>query len=371
MVGKVQFVKVVHVVGARPNFMKIAPVYQEMKKYADRFHQLFVHTGQHYDTNMSDVFLSDLGMPQPDINLNVGSGSHAVQTAKIMEKFEAVVLDFQPDWVIVPGDVNSTLACALVASKLGIKVAHVEAGLRSFDRTMPEEINRVLADHLSDLLFTSEPSGKQNLVREGIEEKKIFFVGNTMIDTLIRLLPRAEMRWQQLMALYDLSDGDQFILVTLHRPANVDDSTRLKHIVEALIEVASRYKVIFPVHPRTRTKLDENNISVKGICMLEPLGYLDFLCLETKACLVITDSGGIQEETTYLGVPCITVRPNTERPITLTHGTNQLVAPEKHQLIHSILERMVGDRDASILPPPLWDGKAAQRIVEVFKEVGQ
>jgi len=281
-----------------------------------------------------------------------------------MERFEPVLLDFRPDWVVVPGDVNSTLACALVAAKLGIKVAHVEAGLRSFDRTMPEEINRVLTDHLSDVLFTSEPSGNANLMREGIDKEKIFFVGNTMIDTLVQLLPVAKMRWEKLHEVYHL---DRYILVTLHRPANVDNIDRLREIVGALSEVSMDYPVIFPVHPRTRKVIMESDLDCSYLTMVDPLGYLDFLCLESKASLVVTDSGGIQEETTFLGIPCLTVRPNTERPLTLTNGTNRLVSANRKELLQSIYKVL---EDGKTNEPPsllLWDGRASERIVNILK----
>jgi len=335
----------------------------------DRFTQILVHTGQHYDANMSQVFFDELELPRPDVNLEVGSGSHAQQTALIMQRFEPVVLDYKPDWVIVPGDVNSTVACALVASKLGVKVAHVEAGLRSFDRTMPEEINRVVTDHLADLLFTTEPSGNENLRREGIPEEKIRFVGNTMIDTLVRLLPKAEARWPGLSERLGL-DG-RYVLVTLHRPSNVDDPATLREIMTALVEISREVPVIFPVHPRTRQRIAALGLAgpqsaIANLQFLEPLGYLDFLALEAHAGLVLTDSGGVQEETTYLGVPCLTARPNTERPVTITQGTNRLVANKSHDLVIAagmVLTRMIS---SNVVPPVLWDGYAAQRIVAVF-----
>jgi len=358
-------VKILHVVGARPNFMKMAPIMREMSKYPAEFEQLLVHTGQHYDAAMSQIFFDELEMPQPDVNLEVGSGSHAWQTAQIMQRFEPVLLDYQPDWVVVPGDVNSTLACALVASKLGVKVAHVEAGLRSFDRTMPEEINRVLTDHLADLLFTTEPSGNKNLRQEGIPEEKIRFVGNTMIDTLVRLLPKAEARWPQLRARFQL---DRYVLVTLHRPSNVDDPGTLTEIVAALQEISRQIPVIFPVHPRTREHLNRLNLfhpksEIANLKFLEPLGYLDFLALQAHAALVLTDSGGVQEETTYLGVPCLTARPNTERPVTVTEGTNQLVSGQRDMLVQAVAR----SQNKLGVIPELWDGKAAQRIVQTLQ----
>jgi UDP-N-acetylglucosamine 2-epimerase (non-hydrolysing) len=367
--------RILHVVGARPNFMKIAPIMHEMNRYPDRFEQMLVHTGQHYDANMSRVFFEELEIPRPDVNLEVGSGSHAQQTALIMQRFEPVLLDYQPDWVVVPGDVNSTIACALVASKLGVKVAHVESGLRSFDRTMPEEINRILTDHLADLLFTTEPSGKVNLQKEGIAAEKIHFVGNTMIDTLVRLLPKAEARWPGLQERLGL---DQYVLVTLHRPSNVDDPETLREIMVALLEISQQVPVIFPVHPRTRQRIatlgfldlnsrtgvepGQNSPKLKFI---DPLGYLDFLVMQTHAKLVLTDSGGIQEETTYLGIPCLTARPNTERPITVTQGTNMLVGDEPGAITHEALAALNNYARFGQVPE-LWDGRAASRIAAVI-----
>ncbi len=358
--------KILHVVGARPNFMKMAPILHEMARYPREFEQILVHTGQHYDANMSQVFFDELEMPRPDMNLEVGSGSHAQQTALIMQRFEPVVLEYKPDWVIVPGDVNSTLACALVASKLGVKVAHVEAGLRSFDRTMPEEINRVATDHLADLLFTTEPSGNENLRREGIPSEKICFVGNTMIDTLVRLLPKAEARWPQLRQQYGL-DG-RYVLVTLHRPSNVDDPATLGEIMAALAEISRHTLVIFPVHPRTRQRIASLGLgwSVDRLLLTEPMGYLDFLALEAHAGVVLTDSGGVQEETTYLGVPCLTARPNTERPATVRQGTNRLVASRRAELVVAAQEALANSSVPGRQRPELWDGRAATRIVAVF-----
>ena len=293
--------RVLHVVGARPNFMKIAPIMREMSKFPDNFEQLLVHTGQHYDANMSQVFFEELDLPHPDINLEIGSGSHAVQTAQVMLKFEPVVLDYKPDWVIVVGDVNSTLACTIVCSKLGIKVAHVEAGLRSFDRTMPEEINRLLTDQIADLLLTPSRDGDENLQREGIAPEKIRFVGNVMIDTLVYLLPKAKQAWSQLCNRFNL---DRYILVTLHRPSNVDDPVVLAEIMGALVEISQHTPILFPVHPRTRQRLETLGFNTNSqLQLIEPLGYIDFLALQAYAQLVLTDSGGVQEETTYLDVP--------------------------------------------------------------------
>ncbi|MEX2189511.1 MAG: UDP-N-acetylglucosamine 2-epimerase (non-hydrolyzing), partial [Bacteroidota bacterium] len=310
-------------VGARPNFMKVAPIHKAFKKYADVRH-LICHTGQHYDEAMSKVFFDDLELPKPDFYLGVGSGSHAEQTAKIMVEFEKVAVKEKPDLVVVVGDVNSTIACSLVAAKLGIKVAHVEAGLRSFDRTMPEEINRTLTDAISDFLFVTEPSGIDNLMREGVSENKIHFVGNVMIDSLVHYLPSAER--SNVLSTFGV-EASKYIVATFHRPANVDTPEGLRALLGFLKDIAGRHRVVFPVHPRTRSNIRSFALesSVNGqVCLSEPVGYLDFLWLMKNAALVVTDSGGIQEETTYMGVPCITIRDNTERPITVEQGTNYL-----------------------------------------------
>lgn len=364
--------QVLHVVGARPNFMKVAPIMRAMSERPDRFQQTLVHTGQHYDKSMSQVFFDDLGLPLPDVNLEVGGGSHAAQTAQVMMRIEPVLLEQKPDWVIVVGDVNSTVAAALVSSKLGIRVAHVEAGLRSFDRTMPEEMNRIVTDHLSDILFTTEESGSSNLRREGIVDEKVHFVGNVMIDSLIRLLPKAKER-PILRELGLAGDGKpplRYVLATLHRPGNVDDPGKLAEILAALSDIGREAPVIMPVHPRTRQRMSEGGtaLSPARVRLLDPLGYLDFLALTADASLVITDSGGVQEETTYLGVPCLTARPNTERPITITHGTNRLVSSTREALVGAALDALGkatdGSRKAS--PPALWDGAAARRIADVL-----
>jgi len=358
--------RILHVVGARPNYMKIAPIVREMAKFPQEFAQTLVHTGQHYDDNMSKVFFDELDMPRPDINLEVGSGSHAKQTAQVMMRFAPVVEQFKPDWVVVPGDVNSTLACTLVAVKLGVKVAHVEAGLRSFDRTMPEEINRLLTDQISDLLLTHSPEANDNLVREGVAPEKIHQVGNTMIDTLVWVMPLAEKRWPSLHAEFAT---DKFILVTLHRPSNVDAPAALTEIISALNETGADVPVIFPVHPRTRQRITEHGISIRdGVRLTEPIGYVDFLALEAHASVVVTDSGGVQEETTFLGVPCLTVRPNTERPITLTQGTNQLVE-RKREAITAAIRASLSRSRSTPSRPELWEGKAAERIVSLFREI--
>jgi UDP-N-acetylglucosamine 2-epimerase (non-hydrolysing) len=345
--------------------MKAAPIMREMFRYPRDFHQLLVHTGQHYAPQMSQIFFQELDLPQPDVNLNVGSGTHAWQTAQIMMRFEPVLLDYRPDWVVVYGDVNSTLACSLVSTKLGFKVAHVEAGLRSFDRSMPEEINRILTDQISDLLFTPSKDADQNLKGEGIAGNKVHLVGNVMIDTLVHLLPKSQSNWYQLVNLYPR----EYILVTLHRPANVDHEATLAEIMSALDAICDEVPVLFPVHPRTKERLNEYGLQPRNprLHILEPLGYLDFLALQEHAVLVLTDSGGIQEETTYLGVPCLTARPNTERPVTISIGTNQLVESEQTTLVQAMQARLSGSR-AKKKMPPLWDGHTAGRIVKVFRQ---
>ena len=351
---------ILHVVGARPNFMKAAPVLRALNAYPE-VRQTLVHTGQHYDASMSDVFFRQLEMPEPDRNLEVGSGTHGQQTAAVMQAFEPIVLDLRPDLVLVYGDVNSTLAAALVCSKLSVPVGHVESGLRSRDRSMPEEINRVLTDQLSDLLFTPSQDGDDNLLGEGIARSKIHLVGNVMIDTLARLLPKAEA---------NLPDGIKapYALVTLHRPSNVDDLAWLRELLATLSDLSSQLSVIFPVHPRTRQRLNDlgdHSANVR-LHLLEPLPYLEFISLQRGAALVITDSGGIQEETTFLGVPCLTVRENTERPITISLGTNQLVGRDLKRL-RSVAEEILNSpgRDQH-KPVPLWDGHAAERIARII-----
>lgn len=357
-------IKVLLIVGARPNFMKVAPIYAEMKRRPAEFEPLIVHTGQHYDAAMSDTFFDDLGMPKPNVYLGVGSGSHAIQTAKVMTEFEPIVLEHKPDWVVVVGDVNSTIACALVCSKLGVKVAHVEAGLRSRDRSMPEEINRILTDSISDLLLTTSQDADENLANEGIPSQKIRFVGNVMIDSLLEHLKIAER--STIREDLGIADTDYAVL-TLHRPSNVDDRAIFSGILGSLIAISERLPIIFPVHPRTKAKIDEfgfkDSINDSNIRLIEPLGYLDFMRLYSGARLVLTDSGGIQEETTVLGIPCLTLRDNTERPVTIELGTNVLVGtdPEKiKRAAFKILDEENSTRSASI--PPLWDGKTAGRI---------
>jgi UDP-N-acetylglucosamine 2-epimerase (non-hydrolysing) len=350
--------KVCHVVGTRPNYMKAAPVIRALQRCSD-LEQILVHTGQHYDFSMSDVFFQQLDIPAPDINLKVGSCSHAQQTAEIMVRFESVVLSRKPDLVLVYGDVNSTIAAALVCAKLGIKVGHVEAGLRSFDRTMPEEVNRVLTDQVADLLFTPSVDGNTNLAREGVAAEKIFLVGNVMIDTLVRMLPKAaEHVLPQLPRRY--------ALVTLHRPSNVDDMDWLTGMLETLNSVSAELTVVFPVHPRTRQRMSQMKSSYgRTIRLLDPLPYLEFLALQQCAAVVITDSGGIQEETTFLGVPCLTVRENTERPITVELGTNEVVGRNLGH-IASAIEKVLGGARKPARVPPFWDGHAAERIADVI-----
>ncbi len=367
--------KLIHVVGARPNFMKAAPVHRAISHYR-HIEQILVHTGQHYDFNMSDIFFQQLGLPAPDINLNVGSVSHAVQTAQIMIRFEEVVLKEKPELVLVYGDVNSTIAAALVCAKLGVKVGHVEAGLRSFDRTMPEEINRLVTDQIADFLFTPSQDGDANLLREGVTQEKIHFVGNVMIDTLIRLLPIALERWQKSRFVLDGLTVDQgrYVLVTLHRPSNVDNPVMLAEIMATLKNISQAVPVIFPIHPRTRQRLSDLNLrhpsatdqtTDQNLHLFDPIGYLDFLALQRYAALVITDSGGIQEETTYLNVPCLTLRENTERPVTVSLGANILVGRNMERLLKET-QRILRGEHRQGQTPPLWDGHAAERIASII-----
>lgn len=365
--------KVINVVGARPNFMKVAPIVEAMKRRGAEFAPIVVHTGQHYDERMSDAFFRDLGLPAPDVHLGVGSGSHARQTAAVMERFEPVVLQERPDWVLVVGDVNSTLACALVCAKLLVRVAHVEAGLRSRDRTMPEEINRLLTDQIADLLLTPSKDADENLRAEGVPEERIRMVGNVMIDSLFKQLERASAsRVREELSV----EGSPYSVVTLHRPSNVDDAATLARIVSALEEIGSELPVIFPVHPRTRQNLSEfgllEGVERRGrVRLVEPLGYLDFLRLYSGAAVVLTDSGGIQEETTALGVPCLTLRENTERPVTVELGTNRIVGTDSAKIVASAREALAGARSgAKARVPPLWDGRTAERILDALKDAG-
>lgn len=364
--------KIINVVGARPNFMKIAPIVAECDR-SNRIESLLVHTGQHYDEKMSGLFFRELGIPEPDVNLEVGSASHAVQTAKIMKAFEPVVLEYRPDAVLVVGDVNSTVACGLVAVKLGIKLVHVEAGLRSFDRSMPEEINRVVTDSISDFLFCTEQSGVENLLHEGVSKDKIHLVGHVMIDTLLHNLEKA----RQSTILDELSsqgriDGDGFAVLTMHRPSNVDDPVVFSRILDALEIIQQDIPILFPIHPRTRGNLVTLGLQrrieeLPRLHLLEPLGYLDFLRLTSSAKVVLTDSGGIQEETTILKVPCITLRENTERPVTAAIGSNQIVGTNAERIITAYRNAISGNwRQPQI--PPLWDGRAANRIIQVLLE---
>jgi len=376
-------IRVLHVAGARPNFMKVAPVMAAVEAWnATRAQaalpsepsvsaaQTLVHTGQHYDAGLSDVFFKQLELPEPDYHLGIGSGSHAAQTAQAMERLEPVLLQERPDLVVVVGDVNSTVAAALCATKLGIPVAHVEAGLRSGDRSMPEELNRLITDQVADLLFTTERSAGENLAREGIDAAKVHFVGNTMIDTLERLLPRAR-GGDALERLRLTARG--YGLVTLHRPSNVDDAAQLEALVTALRIIAEQLPLVWPVHPRTRSRLGELQQVGSGsaeprLLFTEPLGYLDFLQLMDGARLALTDSGGIQEETTVLGVPCLTLRTTTERPITVTEGTNRLVDPYDAAAIEGAVDDVLAAPMPIGVRPELWDGHAAERIVAVIAD---
>jgi UDP-N-acetylglucosamine 2-epimerase (non-hydrolysing) len=366
------------VVGARPNFMKVAPIVHALNARKEgaaaglSLRVSIVHTGQHYDPNMSDVFFRDLDIPTPDRHLDVGSGSHAEQTAKIMMAFEKVLLEDPPDLVIVVGDVNSTVACSLTAKKLGIRVAHVEAGLRSFDMGMPEEINRKLTDTISDLLFVSEDSGVRNLLSEGVPREKIFFVGNVMIDTLRRNLERIEKTgFIPSRLVRDFCKNSQrYAVLTLHRPSNVDRKEDLAPIWGAITEVAQQTPILFPVHPRTRGKIELFGLNLGGVVMIDPIGYLDMLYAVKGAALVFTDSGGLQEETTALGVPCVTIRENTERPVTVEVGTNYLVGTRPEAILGAAREILSG-RGKRGGVPSMWDGRAAERIVYVLLQPWQ
>jgi UDP-N-acetylglucosamine 2-epimerase (non-hydrolysing) len=358
--------KILNVAGARPNFMKISPL---MAEYGRRqsVEAILVHTGQHYDQAMSRLFFSELGIPQPDINLEVGSGSHAAQTAEIMKRFEPVVLNTKPDVVVVVGDVNSTIACGLVAVRSGIKLAHVEAGLRSFDRSMPEEVNRVLTDAISDFLFCTEQSGIENLLNEGIPRDKVHFVGNVMIDTL--LSNRVKSQESTILDRVGVNES-RYALLTLHRPANVDDPQVFGNVLDAVDVILKDMPVVFPVHPRTHANLDGSAVGARvgqmaGLRLTEPLGYLDFLRLMTSATVVLTDSGGVQEETTILRVPCLTLRDDTERPVTVTCGSNRIVGRDPQRILAAYKDA-VSPNGQRFQTPPLWDGQTARRIVDVL-----
>ena len=383
--------KMMLIAGARPNFMKIASIIEAIKAYnagtQKPIHPILVHTGQHYDAQMSHAFFQDLGLPQPDIDLEVGSASHAQQTARIMQKFEPVLLEQCPDVMLVVGDVNSTMACSLVAAKITYPasaqrsrplIVHVEAGLRSFDRSMPEEINRMVTDALADVLFVTEESAVENLRREGIAAEKMHLVGNTMVDTLLKHQRQAET--SPLVARLGLQNRP-YVVVTLHRPSNVDQRDTLREILEGLMVIAQQLPVVFPVHPRTRDRIKAFQLghmcefvapqaaieaAKAAIYCLDPLGYLDFLCLMSHARLILTDSGGIQEETTMLGVPCVTLRPSTERPVTITHGTNILAGTSQQAMIQHALNRL--HQPVDLKKPPLWDGHAGARIIKILTQ---
>ncbi len=360
--------KIINVVGARPNFMKIAPIVEEMHKHPD-IESILLHTGQHYDAAMSRVFFDELGLPKPDIYLGIGSGSHAEQTARVMTAFERVLLEHRPDLVVVVGDVNSTLACSVTAAKLWIPVAHVEAGLRSFDRRMPEEINRLVTDTLSDYLFTTSRGAGENLLKEGVPPEKIHFVGNVMIDSLNK--HRAHAKGLGTPARFGLAPGG-YALLTLHRPSNVDVPEILAGILDALSTIQADLPILFPAHPRTVKRIAEYRLqdrlnAAPALQIVEPLGYLEFLDLMMHARLALTDSGGIQEETTILGIPCLTMRENTERPITITAGTNTLVGTDPQQIVAGARKILMGSSKSGRVPE-LWDGHAAQRIVAIIKE---
>lgn len=362
-------IRIVCVVGARPNFVKIAPLVRHIKEeWSDTFEATLVHTGQHYDEKLSQVFFEELHIPQPDVNLGVGSGTATRQIAEIMQRFEEVLLWKKPDRVVVVGDVNSTLAAALAAEKMGIPVAHVEAGLRSFDRAMPEETNRVLTDRLSDLLFATEESAVQNLLNEGIEKDRIFWVGNLMIDALISHAQEAER--STILNQMNVAPR-QYALVTLHRPSNVDTPEGMGRILTILSGVEKQIRILFPIHPRTRGRMEEFGLAsairaLQNVTLCEPVGYLDFIRLMRDAKMVLTDSGGIQEETTALGIPCLTLRENTERPVTITEGTNLLTGTDPERVLAAVIDILEG-RGKRGKVPTLWDGQAARRIVRVLQ----
>jgi len=357
---------ILHVVGARPNFVKAAPVFRAVAERGLK--QVLVHTGQHYDAKMSDVFFQELDIPEPDECLNVGSGSHAHQTASVMTGLEPLLQRRSPDLVLVYGDVNSTMASALVCAKLGIKIAHVESGLRSFDRTMPEEINRLVTDQLYDLLFTPSEDGNRNLEREGIPAEKVRLVGNVMIDTLIRALPRAEAEYPLLRKQFAI---DTYGLVTLHRPSNVDDASVFLPMIDVLDSISCDIPLVFPVHPRTRQRWSARLAScTPNLRVIDPLGYFEFLALQKNAVMVITDSGGIQEETTWLGTPCLTLRENTERPVTVTVGTNMLIGRDWHALRNNASSILRGQWKRGACPP-LWDGSASVRIASILQQLSR
>ena len=360
--------KIINIVGARPNLPKIAPLIREMRRNP-RIHPILVHTGQHYDEKLSEIFFRQMGIPAPDINLEVGSGSHATQTAEVLKRIEPVLIEQKPDLVLVVGDVNSTVAVSLAAAKLLIPVAHVEAGLRSFDRTMPEEINRVLTDAIADFLFVTEEDAIENLVKEGRPRSAIHFVGNVMIDSLRTFLPIAQRSdIGKELGLVGPDGWRPFAVLTLHRPSNVDSVDKLAGLLAAIDQIAAEVPVVFPVHPRTHQRLKAAGIrNHSQLNLISPVGYLDFLCLLSKSAFVLTDSGGIQEETTALGVPCLTLRENTERPITISQGTNRLVGTCPKDIVKAARDILAGNGKAGNIPP-LWDGRAAERIVQILSE---
>ncbi|GAB1467457.1 UDP-N-acetylglucosamine 2-epimerase (non-hydrolyzing) [Candidatus Cloacimonadota bacterium] len=357
------------IVGARPNFMKMAPLYKELSLHGDRYDVALIHTGQHYDEKMSKLFFEELAMPEPSAYLQVGSATHGQQTARIIERYEEYILSGnRPDLVIVAGDVNSTIACALVAKKLHIPVAHLEAGLRSFDEEMPEEINRVLTDRISNLLLTPSEDGNFNLTKEGVAPEKIHFVGNIMIDSLVEHRKKAEN--SRITDELGIRDSEPYVLVTLHRPSNVDDAAGLSILLTAFAEIGKQIRIVFPMHPRTsknieRLELNKKVAQIPNLTITEPIGYLDFMKLQMKAKFILTDSGGIQEESTYFGVPCLTLRENTERPITITEGTNQLVPLDSESIVKYSMQILNGQvKHGSI--PILWNGKTAERVVKII-----
>ncbi|PID27185.1 MAG: UDP-N-acetylglucosamine 2-epimerase (non-hydrolyzing) [Candidatus Cloacimonadota bacterium] len=364
--------KKVHlIVGARPNFMKIAPLYKEFSKFKDEFRVKLIHTGQHYDERMSKFFFEDLQMPEPDVYLGAGSGSHGKQTAKIISLYEDVLIEDKPDLVIAAGDVNSTVACAMDAVKMHIPVAHLEAGLRSFDRSMPEEINRLMTDAISDYLLTPSKDGDEHLKAEGVPDEKIVFVGNIMIDSLVNYKDKAEK--SDILKKNNL-ENEKYVLITLHRPSNVDNIEGLTVILNAFEEISQKIKLIFPIHPRALKKIKEFNLmpkleKMKNLILLDPVGYYDFMKLQMNAFMILTDSGGIQEESTFFGVPCLTLRENTERPVTITLGTNQLVKLQTESIIKAAEEILNGKIKKGHIPP-LWDGKTAERVVDYFRKNG-
>jgi UDP-N-acetylglucosamine 2-epimerase (non-hydrolysing) len=356
-------VKITCVVGARPNFIKMAAIVQELRR-PPHFSVRLVHTGQHFSADMSDSFFEDLELPHPDVNLEAGGGSHTQQTAQIMMTLEGELNANRPDLLLVVGDVNSTLAAALVGAKMGIPLAHVEAGLRSFDRRMPEEINRVVTDVLAEYLFVTEPSGVQNLLAEGIPERKIHLVGNVMIDTLMRFREKAAA--SDVLNRLQIAPG-HYAVVTLHRPSNVDDPQKLGSLLSMLAEISRRIPVVFPVHPRTRQRIASDALLGSRVILTPPLSYLDFLRLMSEARLVLTDSGGIQEETTILGIPCLTMRENTERPVTIEHGTNKLVGTDPTRVFSVAMDTLETEPEAGRIPH-LWDGRAAGRILDILEK---